>query len=115
MPILASVRPASGDSPLSILPSSPFPIIHATIPRMNGQNTYDRMPATRAIIAFVPALPPEPVFIPPVVGGGGGVDILGGGGGGGHQNLLNKVNSVTFVFSSEFEFQASVKIKNRLL
>jgi hypothetical protein len=50
---------------------------------MNGQNMYDNIPATSAIIALVPALPPEFIFMPPAGGGGGGVDILGGGGGGG--------------------------------
>src|SRR3970040_486639 len=80
IPIFAIVLPASADSPLSIFPSSPLPIIHATIPRIKGQKNQDNIPATNAIIEFVLALPDGPL---PIVGGGGCVDDPGGGGGGG--------------------------------
>jgi len=84
--MLAMLLPASEDSPLSILPSSPLPITQAIIPRIKGQKIKEAIPQTKAIIALVlaPALAdPEPV------GGGGGAPTPVGGGGGAPKSCWN--------------------------
>ena len=68
------------------------------MPNINGQKIYERIPATKAIIALVPALPPVFIFIPPDDGGGGGVDILGGGGGGGAPKSVGYCKKVLICF-----------------